>query len=66
MVSVREKCFSLECNGKPDIFPLYLRGYDNKFKRVSKEKEHERTGDKRIMDGYMCPICKAIIWRDRK
>ena len=65
MVKVREKCWSTGCNGKVDIFPLYMRGYDKQFKRVNKETER-RDGTIRIMNGYVCPICKDIIWRDKR
>ena len=66
MVKVREKCYTMECDGKPDIFPLYFRGYDNKFKRATKEHINENKGKKEVRYGFICPICKAITWRDKK
>jgi len=65
-VNPREKCHSPECDGKTDMFPLYSRGYDNKFKRAIKERIHERTGEIQISYGFICPICKKIHFRMRK
>ena len=64
MVKIREKCYKEGCN-ECDIFPLYSRGYDNKFKRVTKEKEVR--GEKTTYYGHICLFCKEeIIWRHKK
>lgn len=63
MGKIREKCFNATCK-ECDVFPLYMRGYDNVQKRVT--KENEDRGKTIIRYGYVCPLCKAIIWRTKR
>jgi len=59
----REKCHSIQCAGKIELFPLYDRGYDNKFERVI--KTFERPDGIEIRYGFHCRECNAIIFKPK-